>query len=123
MSLDKQKFEITKPPTYEVDISKNIRTEDIHQIPQLAYVVNPETYKIIITRSGHAKTLRSYDKRDFQGGWIFPRQGKITFYSGTLGEAKDQDQIKWAIEGALGISFRSPNKHGKKSYKYRENGD
>lgn len=90
---------------YKVEISPELDGLNLKKIPQLAYAVNPETFAIIISKSGHAKIMRSYDKHDFEGGWIFPVNGKISFYSGYLGEVKDKDNVKNAIETSLGLNL------------------
>jgi hypothetical protein len=64
---------------YEVRLSQELLNLNLKKIPQLAYAVNPETFTVIISKSGHGKIMRSYDKHDFEGGWIFPPKGKISF--------------------------------------------
>lgn len=77
---------------------------------QLAYVVNQNNYTIIVSRSGHDTILRDRCKRDYEGGWIFPKKKKITFYSGTLGEVYPEDQIKVkeSIENYFRVNLRDP---------------
>lgn len=43
------------------------------------------------------------NKHAFEGGWIFPAEGKISFYSGSLGEVTDKDSVKDAIEATLRV--------------------
>ncbi len=78
---------------------------DIGDHDQLAFAVNLETFDIIIGRSGHGKLLRGRDKRDWAGGWIFRGQGKITFYSGTLGSV---DHYRDLIADCLINHLRQP---------------
>jgi len=84
-----------------------VKTNNIREEEQLTYVVNRTNFKISIERSGHAKVTRHLDKADYEGGWLFPRQEKITFNSGTFGMVTDKILVKHAIENALQLNLRS----------------
>jgi hypothetical protein len=75
-------------------VSSELDGREIRKLTQLAFAFNPESKRLIIDRSGHASMIRKFnlDRRDYQGGWLFPKQGKITFYSGTLGHVEEQYQ-------------------------------
>lgn len=90
---------------YEVEIDPMIAGDPkaLRSAPQLAYAVNTVNMDIMVSRSGHGKLMRGRDKHDYEGGWIFPRQGKITFYSGTLGRVSDEHGVRQAIVQALGF--------------------
>ena len=85
--------------------------DDIKNCKQIAFAVNQDNFNIILSKSGHSAIMRKfgYDKRDFEGGWIFPSKRKIIFYSGTLGEVpkKRQRLIANAISNKLGINLRT----------------
>ena len=80
---------------------------EIEMLPQLAYAVDLESGNILVGKSGHAKLVRGKNKHDFEGGWIFPRQNKVTFYSGFLGNVSNTDFVAYALSDALGIRLRS----------------
>jgi hypothetical protein len=93
---------------YEVEIDPMIAGDPktLRSAPQLAYAVNTTNMDILVSRSGHGKLMRGRDKHDYEGGWIFPKQGKITFYSGTLGRVYDEQGVRQAIVQALGFPLR-----------------
>lgn len=91
------------PSIYSVSV--DFSTEERH--PQLAYVVNHDNFSIRISKSGHGKMIRGLDKRDFEGGWIFLDQSKITFYSGSVGEVtKNREEVRDAVCHTLGRHLR-----------------
>ncbi len=55
---------------HEVIISSELSGLNLKKISQLAYVVNPESFSIIISKYGHAKIIRSHgkDKHDLGDG-------------------------------------------------------
>jgi hypothetical protein len=74
---------------------------------QMAYAVNQDNFNIIIGKSGHAALIRRMDKHDFQGGWIFIKSHKITFYSGFLGPVThNKEMIKESIELKLRLYLK-----------------
>ena len=104
---DKDNFEKYNPFVVRLDSELN---DDIKNYKQIAFAVNLENFNIILSKSGHSTIMRKfgYDKRDFEGGWIFPGERKITFYSGTLGEVskKQRQLIADAISNKLEINLR-----------------
>ena len=60
--------------------------KDLKKAYPLAFVVLPDNFRIIISRSGHSKITREndIDKRDAFGGWIQPANRKIIFRCGAL---------------------------------------
>ena len=87
--------------------------ENIREEKQLAYAVNTEAFNIIISKSGHDKIMRKsgLNKHSFSGGWIFLKQEKITFYSGSLGKVKPKHRklIVDAVCNALKMHLRIVN--------------
>jgi hypothetical protein len=98
-------YDISLSPELEV-----LSAKEISKLTQLAYAVNPESYTIIVSKSGHGKIMRNYDKHDFEGGWLFPLDKKITFYSGYLGEVSDKDKVKDAFEKFFDLNLKVANK-------------
>lgn len=85
--------------------------QDVKDCSQLAFAVNQNNFEIVVGRSGHYTLMRSRDKHDYEGGWIFLKQAKISFYSGALGAvSKNQDLIVDALITALSM----------RNVKYRE---
>jgi hypothetical protein len=89
---------------FDEDLKKLSRKKLI-TIPQLAYCVNNQTWEIFISRSGHAKLTRGKDRHDYSGGWIFPKDERIIFNSGSLDNIDNKEQIRNAISNALQINL------------------
>lgn len=84
---------------------------DIRSLQQFAYAVNKRKKVIYASKSGHGKILRMVDDdnaEDFAGGgWVFAKQGKITFHSGLLGTVEvDKDEVTSAVERLLKKNLR-----------------
>jgi hypothetical protein len=93
----------------EYEIVSELSDRDLRKLVQVAFAVNHGSKKLVIDRSGHALMARKFnlDRSEYQGGWIFPRKGKITFYSGTLGHVdENMDAISNAISYFLGMALR-----------------
>lgn len=88
-------------------VSSGVNRTNAKKQTQLAYAYNTNNEKIIISNQGHAAIVRGKDKSEFEGGWIFPKQGKIQFYSGSLGHVskENRESVKSAIENYLGTYF------------------
>ncbi|PIT88480.1 MAG: hypothetical protein COU29_01710 [Candidatus Magasanikbacteria bacterium CG10_big_fil_rev_8_21_14_0_10_36_32] len=104
--MEKFQNEFQHYSPYEVRKSFELEGVNLKKIDQLAYAVNKDNFVVTVAKSGHGKMTRDKDRRDLEGGWIFPKQGKITFYSGTLGEVSDKENVRLAIELALGMNLR-----------------
>jgi len=90
---------------YKISVSPELQGVRLSRMPQLSFALNTKTGDLIIGRSGHGKLTRGADKHDYEGGWIFPPDNKVVFYSGTLGTVTDQDGVLSALESALGTSL------------------
>jgi hypothetical protein len=51
--------------------------------------------------------MRGKDSHEYEGGWLFPKQNKIAFYSGSLGHVSDQSGVANAINNHLGTYLRA----------------
>lgn len=109
--MDILEEELSNYNPYEVRL--DFILEDIREEIQLAYAINNDTFDIIISKSGHDKIMRKsgLDKHSFSGGWIFIKQEKITFYSGSLGRVKPKHRklIVDAICNTLKMHLRVVN--------------
>lgn len=105
--MEKNKAEFERYNPYEVRKSVELEGINLKKIAQLAYIVDKDSFVVTINKSGHGKMTRGKDRRDLEGGWIFPKQGKITFDSGTLGEVGDKANVRSAIEMSLGMNLRA----------------
>ncbi len=90
---------------YDIIILQDLNNIHILEEKTLAFAVDINNFKIIISRSGHGKLKRMFGD-DLEGGWIFPKNRKISWHSGTLGWVTDKDNVKKAIERKLGIYLR-----------------
>lgn len=89
------------------DITLDIDVKEARTAQQLAFAVCHDNFTIRISKSGHGKITRGLDRHDFEGGWVFPRDRKITFYSGSLGEVRSNRQdVKDDISEYLGVHLR-----------------
>jgi len=90
------------------EVRSDIDPRDIRKMAQLAFAVNHDNGKIIISRQGHGSMVRAFnlDRSDYEGGWLFPRKRKVRFSSGTLGPVtKHFDAVLNAIAGFIGVYF------------------
>jgi hypothetical protein len=105
-------FDFEKYNPYEVRIDPELK-DGLETYKQIAFAVNPDNFNIVLSKSGHSTIMRKfgYDKHNFKGGWVFPSERKITFYSGILGKVskKQQRLIANAISNEFGISLRMVN--------------
>lgn len=84
---------------------------DVRKLQQFAYAVNKREKVIYVSKSGHGKILRMIDDNNAEdfagGGWVFAKQGKVTFYSGTLGPVEvDIDMVLSSFERLLSKPLR-----------------
>lgn len=83
--------------------------EDIRKIKLLSFIVNEDTFEIIIGSEtfGHNQMIDSYnlDGNDWTGGDIWPAENKITFYCGSLSDVGEgeRERVTEAINSALGL--------------------
>ena len=80
---------------------RQLSRKELLTIPQLAYCVNNQTWEIFVNRSGHAKATRGKDRHDYSGGWVFPRDERITFNCGSLADVNNKEQVCNALSNAL----------------------
>ena len=88
------------------DALSKMSRDELQRVKQLAYVVDVDTLDILVGVSGHGKLTRGRSKHGLEGGWIFPTQDKLTFYSGTLGNVSDKSGVSVALSNALHMYFR-----------------
>lgn len=100
-----QEEESLSPSSYRVVCDTPAKTA--RKMKQLAYLVNNVDWTIILSTSGHATLQRDHVRGTGGGGWIFPLQQKISYYSGTAGHVKNTEAVKSALENYLGIYFRA----------------
>jgi hypothetical protein len=71
-----------------------------------AFAVNPYNYEIVLGKSGHGTILRNYDKQDFcEGGWVYLDKRKLIFNCGSLGNVRDKQGVKIALETYFNVRF------------------
>lgn len=85
-----------------VQLDEALRGTRLRRERQLAYAVDA-VGDLVVSRSGHGRILRECARELAGGGWVFPRQGKVTFYSGLLGAVADRSAVLAALEHALGV--------------------
>lgn len=78
----------------------------------IAFAVDMDTYIIYLSNSGHSKIVRDFQLNtthyDMYGGWIYPKEKKISLSSGTLRglNKKYFSEIGNAINNELKSYFR-----------------
>jgi len=104
---------------YKIRISRDVQGLGLKRFRALVFIVNTETKDLIIGRMGHIDLLHEVRDREqteaerrvsysnFQGGRIFPLEGKVSFTSGTIRVVADADrsEVLAALEGAIGMKL------------------
>lgn len=84
-------------------VKTQVPYKELRNATQLSYIVHYPTYTVTIAKSGHATLIRGLDKDQFSGGWLFPKGGKVTTFSGTLNHLTlDKEEILDTIMTYLG---------------------
>lgn len=96
----------------DFQITSKLGKKQLKSKEQLTFAVNHDLGKIILDNKGHAALAREYgiDRRDYEGGYIFLNQNKITFNSGAMSPvSRNWSGITSDISGYLGVILSTPN--------------
>lgn len=89
---------------YEVVFESDLDPSMIDRLPQLAYVVDPETSEIHVGAS-HSEIAGMTD--GLEGGWIYPRERKVAFKAPDVDPVSDKVSVMYALSNALGMGLGS----------------
>jgi hypothetical protein len=95
------------PKDYKVSVTSELQGVKLRRMQQLAFIVNKRNDEITIGRSGHGHLTRGKDAHDYEGGWIFPQDGKVVMYSGLLGHVWDKTGVANALGNHIGVHLLS----------------
>lgn len=105
MKTDKFFENIEKISPYLIEMASDLKGVDITNLEQISFSVNPKNFNVLLSRQNHHNLMRSRSLEGCEGGWVYPRKGRISFLCGSLGEVKDKKGLTEALESYLGLKL------------------